>query len=119
MSARATRAILCAAALLVAGAGGAHPMTEKYLPVGAYPGWDRGTDLGTVQSITPGGAMVVRTDAGEVRTQIAPSTLIWLDRSRSQQATQDGRVSDIRPGQRVEIKRRDGYCVWVKVAVQP
>ena len=99
----------------------AHPMTEKYIPVGAYPGWERGVVRGTVDSVDrTGKSIVVRTEAGRlISTKLGDATYIWLDRSEQKKTAQDGDLSDVRRGQQVELRREGGYGQWVKVKVTP
>ena len=111
---------LAVALLLVSAATAAHPMTEKYIPVGAYPGWDRGLVRGTVESVDQANkTIVVRTSSGLISTILGPATKIWLDRSVRQEATLDGALGDLRSGQQVELRREGDYGQWVKVKVGP
>ena len=109
-----------AVVLSLASAGAvAHPMTEKYLPVGAYPGWDRGLVRGTVESVDrTAGTIVVRTSEGLVSAKLGEATKIWLDQSARQEATRDGDLGDVRSGQQVELRRDGEYGRWIKVKVQ-
>ena len=104
---------------LVSAGAVAHPMTEKYLPVGAYPDWDRGLVRGTVDSVDrAAGTIVVRTSSGLVSTRIGEATKIWLDQSARQEATRDGDLGDVRSGQQVELRRDGDVGRWVKVKVR-
>lgn len=114
------RVSLAVVLVLVSGGAAAHPMTEKYIPVGVYPGWDRGLVRGTVESVDQASkTIVVRTSSGLISTKIGADTKIWLDRSARREETKDGALGDLRSGQQVEVRRDGDYGRWVKVKVAP
>jgi hypothetical protein len=111
---------LTACLMLVPATAGAHPMSEKYIPVGAYPGWDRGTVRGTLESVDQAEkTIVVRTSKGLERAKLGDTTKIWLDRSSMRQVNLDGSIGDLRAGQEIEVRRDGDYGLWIKMKVGP
>ncbi|NIR30954.1 MAG: hypothetical protein GWN84_16890 [Gammaproteobacteria bacterium] len=121
---------LCMVApLLFAFGTPAQEMTERYIPVGAYPGLaDRQTTVGAVVAIDPGERTVtLRGDSGLRRFRVTDSTHIWLDRSQLGQSTLDVKLSDLPDlppgGLRAEVRalgpERADTARWLKVQLPP
>ncbi|MDH3712920.1 MAG: hypothetical protein OET44_03620 [Gammaproteobacteria bacterium] len=117
---RTDKALALATCLVLVSTAGAHPMTEKYIPVGAYPNWDRGTVRGTLESVDQAEkSIVVRTSKGLERAILGETTKIWLDRSSMRKVNLDGSLSDLRAGQEIEVRRDGEYGLWIKMKVAP
>ncbi len=114
------RVCLTLAAWLLAASAGAQMMTEQYIPIGAYPNWERGVVRGTLESVDRASkTIVVRTPSGPVRALLGDDTKIWLDRSAMKQTTLTGTLSDLKVGRLVEFKSAGTYGHWVKMKVEP
>lgn len=106
-----------------AGALQAHPMTERYIPLGYSPGVSgEYSMLGAVRSIAADGrSLLVEMNGGERRVPISAETRIWLDRTPMQQSNRRGDSSDLKPGRQVEVRfeRKDyaGKVYWIKVQI--
>ncbi len=99
--------------------------TEMFIPIGQSPGLsNKGSLIGTLESVDPGKRMVtVSSPSGAQSVGITDRTLIWLDRSQQKQPNQNGAISDLQKGRKVEIKVRKGepkvVAEWIKVQVSP
>jgi len=122
---RNTPAILRALlALCVAQGATAQHLTERYIPVGAYPELvDRWVTVCTIVAVDPQARTVtVRQDGRELRFRVADDTRIWLDRSRLVQPTADGGLADLVPGLRAEVRfgpERPDVAYWIKAQIAP
>lgn len=121
---------LCIAApLLLALGAHAQEMTERHIPVGAYPQLtDPQTTVGTLVAVDAGeGTVTLRVDSGVRRFQVTGATYIWLDRSRLGQTTADATLSALTDltaeGLKAEVRalgpQRPGTARWVKVQLAP
>lgn len=123
--ARRLAAVVVAAALTVACAASAQEMTERYIPVGAYPSLTgERTAVGTIGAVdVQARRLELRGDAGARTLQLTDATWIWLDRSRLGQPNTDGTVSDLRAGLKAEVRtlapERPDTARWVKVQIVP
>ena len=117
--------MLPASLLLFASLIPAQEMTERHIPVGAYP-YLKNENLaaGTIVDVDDeASTLTLATRDGERSFRLTESTRIWLDRSRSGHTTVDGKLSDLDPGVEAEVRslgpgRRD-VARWVKVQVAP
>jgi len=97
--------------------------TEIFIPIGQSPGLSNKSSLiGTLESVDPGKGMVTVSSPSGARTVgITDRTLIWLDRSPQKLPNQNGAISDLRQGRKVEVKLRKGeskaVAEWIKVQV--
>lgn len=113
------------AALLCLGPLQAQEMSERHIPVGAYPSlMDRQTTIGTLIAVDPDARTVtLRADSGPHRYKVTDSTHIWLDRSRQGQTTADATLQDLSPGLKAEVRAagpdRPDTAKWVKVQLAP
>jgi hypothetical protein len=103
----------------------AQEMTERHIPVGAYPYLKSETlAAGTIVAVDDeAGKLTLATNGGERSYRLTASTQIWLDRSRLGRTTVDGRISDLTAGLKAEVRslgpdRRD-VARWVKVQIAP
>ena len=109
------RTFFAVGAALLAGSAVAHPLTEKFIPMGSFPNWDRDIVAGRLDAVDAGAKTI---SVGNVRARVTDDTYIWLDRSHKQQTTLDGDFDALRRGREVELKVSDGRAVWVKVKAE-
>lgn len=112
-----------AALLLAVAMASSHEMTEKYIPVGAYPTLQSPyASIGTISGIDAAAGTITLNGNGASHTyKITEHTRIWLDRSLLKQPTLDGTLADIKTGMRAEIRgagpEKAHEAMWVKVQV--
>ncbi len=97
----------------------AQALTEQFIPIGFYRATD-GTTIGNVRKIDEGkNTLTVGAVKGTSTFRITNETRIWLDRSSTGQTNLNGKVNDIKPGARVEVRpsKKRGTARWVKVRV--
>ena len=111
------------ALLIAAATADGHEMTERYIPVGAYPTL-RGPDtmIGTIAAAdVSAGAVTIAADRVTRRYRITKDTRIWLDRSLLKKPTADGSLADCKAGMKAEIKgagpEKPDEARWVKVQI--
>ncbi|HEX9878698.1 MAG TPA: hypothetical protein VGB25_00725 [Candidatus Binatia bacterium] len=98
-------------------------MTEKYIPVGAYPALaGKLTILGTIAAVDePAGTITLSAADGDRIFQITGGTRIWLDRSLLGQPNMDGALTDVGAGLKAEVSamgpEQAGVARWVKVQI--
>ncbi len=103
--------------------GQGQQMTEKYIPVDAYPGLaDKFVTVGIILRIDEKGkTFVLRGDSDTKTIQVSDKTKIWLDRSLRKEANQDGTFADLKAGLRAEVRvlgpKQMTTAKWVKVQV--
>lgn len=114
--------MLVAVLWLFAPAAQGQEMTERYIPVGAYPAAaGAGLWAGTVVAVDPD-RRTVTLEAGteRYRFRVTNSTHVWLDHSPSGRTTEDGSLADVRPGLEAEVRTpgpdRD-TAKWLKVRI--
>ena len=103
----------------------AQEMTERHIPLGAYP-YLKSEYLaaGTIVNVDgEARTLILDIDGGERSYRLTASTKIWLDRSRFGRTTLDGTLSDLAAGLKAEVRslgpeRRD-VAHWVKVQIAP
>ncbi len=101
----------------------AQEATERYIPVGQSPGLSSHyTYIGQLVRLDAAARTVTVRNADTTRTiALTEHTKIWLDRSATRQAALIGRLEDLRPGQRIEIKYEDyatrERAAWIKAVV--
>ena len=114
-------ALLMTALLLASTAIQAHKATERYIPIGySMDKSQRHTYMGTVSAYDVSNrVLTVSGSEGEKEVRLDSETKIWLDRSRIQKATLDGRDSDLKMNRRVEVKYADPNtrkkAEWIKI----
>ena len=95
---------------------GAHPQTERYVPIGES---SAETVAGTVQSHADDPhRLVVATETGTRTAIMDERTSIWIDRNRRKATSLQGTYADCSPGRYVEVKYLDaeaGVADWIKV----
>lgn len=113
------------AALLCLGAVQAQEMSERHIPVGAYPYlMDRQTTIGTLIAVDSDARTVtLQGDSGSHRYKVTDSTYIWLDRSQRGQTTADATLQDLSPGLKAEVRAagpdQPDTAKWIKVQLAP
>lgn len=117
--------MLPASLVLFASLAFGQEMTERHIPVGAYPYLkSEYVALGTIVDVdVEAGIMTLDINGKERSYRMTASTRIWLDRSRFGQTTLDGKLSDLATGLKAEVRslgpeRRD-VAYWVKVQIEP
>lgn len=101
----------------------AQEMTERYIPVGAYPFLkSEYLTAGTIVAVeVEAGTLTVKEDGRERSFRLTEGTKIWLDRSRFGQPTLDGKLSDLATGLNVEVRsfgpERPDVAYWIKARV--
>ena len=122
MSRRYVSLILMLVLLLPSLAHG-QEMTEKYIPVGAYPEMaGKFVTTGTIVSVDERAKTVsVKVDSGIQKFTVTNTTKIWQDRSLLKEPNIDGKFSDLKSGLRAEIgvsgPEQMGIAKWVKVQI--
>ncbi|MFQ5657100.1 MAG: hypothetical protein ACE5G5_06130 [Candidatus Methylomirabilales bacterium] len=92
--------------------------TEMFIPLGQSPGLSgKYSVIGKIEKIDARS----RTIAGQSwSAQVTDRTQIWLDRSELRLTNQTGTFTDLRKGQRVEVKYESegkGPAEWIKVQI--
>lgn len=120
---RTARRLLTAILLLFASLVPAQEMTERHIPVGAYPHLrSENLEAGTIVDVDDrAGTLTLATDGGERSYRITAETRIWLDRSTFGRPTVDGELSDLAAGLEAEVRslgpERTEVARWVKVRI--
>lgn len=104
-------------------AGHGHEMTEKYIPVGAYPelaGKYKG--VGTIMSVNERArTFILKVDSGVQEFEVTDRTKIWLDKSLLKKTNVDGIFSDLKTGLKAEVSvfgpRQMRVAKWLKVQI--
>lgn len=113
--------VLAAFMLLVTPIAGAQEMTERHIPVGAYPGLaSKYLTSGTISAVDEAAGTVMLGENGtERRFRVTENTKIWLDRSALGQTTLDGDISDLSRGVKAEVRslgpEQPDVAYWIKV----
>lgn len=100
----------------------AQKLTEQYIPIGQSPGISgKYSYNGQIESVdTNNRTVTVRGQQGSRTIKVTDKTWIWLDRSQQRQPNMRGKMSDLQPGRRCEIKYTDyqtkDTADWIKVA---
>jgi hypothetical protein len=97
---------------------GAQQATEQFIPLGSSPGLSATkTRIGIIESFDPASAVLsLATERGSA--ELTPQTRIWLDRSKLNLSNLPGLPSDLKPGQRCEIRYAQPgsrKVEWVKI----
>lgn len=112
--------LLPAILLLFASLAGAQEMTERHIPVGAYPSLaSKYVTAGTIVAVDDETMTLTLKDSGSERSfRVTENTKIWLDRSGLGQTTLDGNFSDLATGLKAEVRslgpERSDVAYWVK-----
>jgi hypothetical protein len=122
--------ILCSLALLALMAilyfthlGHGQEMTEKYIPIDAYPRLaGKYVTVGVIMSVDERKRrFVLRGDSDTKTIQVLEKTKIWLDRSLRKEANQDGTFADLKAGLKAEVRvlgpKQMTTAKWVKVQI--
>ena len=97
--------------------------TEQYIPVGQSPGVSGVYSyIGQIEAADASNRTITVSGPEGARTiRITEETSIWLDRSELRLTNQTGRLADLQPGRRVEVKYSDEEtketAAWIKVVV--
>ena len=111
------------ALILLAPAIWAQQMTDRHIPVGAYPALkSEYTTAGTVVAVDEEArTLTLKDNDAERQYRLTDATKIWLDRSRLQQPTMDGSLADIAAGLEAEVRSlgpgQADVAYWVKVRI--
>lgn len=109
--------------VLCAHAADGQEMTEKYIPVGAYPELTgKYIFVGEIVSVDARAkTFTLKGEAGVQTFQVTDGTRIWLDRSRLKQKSQDGDLSSLKRGLEAEIRvvgpKQMQIARWVKLRI--
>ena len=101
----------------------AQEMTERHIPVGAYPYLkSEYLTTGTIKHVDGDArTLTLDVDGSERSFSLTASTKIWLDRSHFGESTVDGELSELTPGSKAEVRSfgpsRPNLAYWVKVQV--
>ncbi|MDX1527634.1 MAG: hypothetical protein R3337_03335 [Gammaproteobacteria bacterium] len=101
----------------------AQEMTERHIPVGAYPYLkSEYLSAGTIKSVdSEARTLTLDVDGSERSFSLTDSTKIWLDRSHFGRATVDGELSELAAGLKAEVRSfgpsRPNLAYWIKVQV--
>jgi hypothetical protein len=110
--------------LLVVGlsavSSGAHPATERYVPMGYWTSVGAtNTYIGTVNAVTSDASALQYELAGQQRSvRVDERTRIYIDRSAAGQTNLIGTRADLKAGREMEIRFRDddpGVARWIKL----
>ena len=113
--------LLAALLLLLTSGASAQEMTERYIPVGAYPSLaGKYTTAGAIVAVNEDArTLTVQSGERERTFRVTEVTKIWLDRSRLQQSTMDGDLTDLAAGLEAEVRSlgpdQPDVAYWVKV----
>ena len=111
------------AALFFPYSGQGQEMTEKYIPVDAYPQLaGKYLIVGRIVSVDKDmRVFALQSDGAIQKFLVAGNTKIWLDRSLRKEANTDGTFSDLKTGLKAEVKvlgpEKMHLVRWVKVQV--
>ncbi len=103
--------------------GQGQEMTEKYIPVDAYPQLaGKYLIVGRIVSVDKDMRVLgLQSDGSIQKFLVANNTMIWLDRSLRKEANTDGTFSDLKTGLKAEVKvfgpEQMHMARWVKVQV--
>lgn len=103
--------------LLTSGAG-AHPATERYIPIGYWSSVGvGGTYLGSVTAVAAKATSLSFVEGGVSKSiRITDDTRIYVDRSHLGKKNTTGSRADLRAGRTMEIRlAKDGTAAWIKV----
>lgn len=115
--------LLPAVLVLFASLAFAQEMTERHIPVGAYPSLtSEYLTAGTIVAVDNEAATLTLQNNGSERSfRLTEGTKIWLDRSRLGQTTLDGKLSDLNTGLKAEVRslgpERPDVAYWIKVQI--
>lgn len=110
---------------LIASLAPAQEMTERYIPVGAYPELaSKYLAAGTIVAVDESAGTLTLKENGSQRSfRLSETTKIWLDRSRLGQTTLDGKLPDLAAGLKAEVRsfgpENPDVAYWVKVQIAP
>lgn len=99
----------------------AQEMTERHIPVGAYPSLSgEHTFTGIIVAVDHGKKIItLEIEDGERNFRVTDDTKIWLDRSQLKKTTLDGVFGDIQTGLEAEVRtlgeENSDAAYWVKV----
>lgn len=103
----------------------AQKTTELYIPIGQSPGLSgKHTLIGKIVQVSAPNNTISMADAtGTYSVSIAPSSRIYLDRSKAGLPNSQGALTDCKPGDPIEVKfvdnARSKPAEWVKVQKEP
>lgn len=117
--------ILAVILMLFASFAFAQEMTERYIPVGAYPSFaSKYLTAGTIVDVdVDARILTIKVNGNERSFRLTETTKIWLDRSQFGQTTLDGGLPDLETGFSAEVRSlgpsRSDVAYWVKVQIAP
>lgn len=98
-------------------------MTEKYIPVGAYPELvGKYTTVGEIIRVDRGArTFTLKGESGVQTLEVTDRTKIWLDRSLLKETNLDGTLSDLKTGLKAEVRvfgpKRMRTANWIKLQI--
>ena len=107
-------------AVTVIPAGMAHPLTEKFIPIGMSPGVSNKVSFqGEITGVNRAAkSFSVRVDGSSKTFSVSSSTFIWLDRSKVRKPSIDGSFDDLESGRLIEVKYDSddpAVASWIKI----
>ncbi len=117
--------LLPPALALMASIAFAQEMTERHIPVGAYPSLkSEYLTAGTITAVDrTAGTLTLQANGSERSFVLSERTKIWIDRSGFGQPTLDGDVADLSTGLKAEVRSvgpgGTDRAYWVKVQAGP
>ena len=100
--------------------GQAQQTTEKFIPIGMSPGVSgKSSHLGNITAVDSAAkSFSMQIDGDNKVISVAPTTWIWLDRSKSKKPNLDGGFGALETGSRVEVFMNPGdpaKAAWIKI----
>lgn len=100
--------------------GQAQQATEKFIPIGMSPGVSgKSSFLGNITSVNSATKSFSMQIDGDTKViSVAPTTWIWLDRSKNRKPNQDGEYGALETGSTVEVLMDPDdptKAAWIKI----
>lgn len=100
--------------------GQAQQTTEKFIPIGMSPGVSgKSSYQGNIIAVNSAAkSFSIQTDGDNKVISVAPTTRIWLDRSKSRKSSLDGEFGTLETGATVEVLMDPGdpaKAAWIKI----
>lgn len=100
--------------------GQAQQTTEKFIPIGMSPGVSgKSSYQGNIVTVNSAAKSFSMQADGDTKViNVAPTTLIWLDRSKNKKPNLDGEYGALETGSTVEVLMDPGdpaKAAWIKI----
>ncbi|MDH3763374.1 MAG: hypothetical protein OEU50_20560 [Gammaproteobacteria bacterium] len=121
MNAKTILGILLTVSLCLSYATGqAQQTTEKFIPIGMSPGVSgKSTYQGNITEVNVAAkSFSMQIDGDNKVISLAPTTRIWLDRSKSKKPNLDGEPGALESGSKVEVMmdpKDPSKAAWIKI----